>query len=474
MNEKPRIFKLIVVDDDQTIVNFAENYSSKLDYLECHGYSSPQDALNWSKLHKFDIAIIDYHMPKMGGLELISKLTKNCPDSYCLLMTGHAELQIAIDAIRTGVFDFITKPFDYNDFRFAIERVIKHVELNAQNKFLRNLLHNSYGKKQLIGKSEAIVSIRDKIKLFGQSDAPVLITGETGVGKEIVARMIHAISKRNQNSFVPVNCSVYAQTLLESELFGHEKGAFTGAERQRIGRFELAKKGTILLDEVAEIPPQLQVKLLRVLQEKEYERVGGNNTIMLLARIISITNRNIEKEINKNRLRKDLLYRLNTLHIHVPPLRERGNDILLLTNCFLKRFSLVYNKKIPSFSDRAKDIILNYPWPGNVRQLENAIEYAVLSCDTEKIYGEHLPEDILETKSPSTSNIKTLKREEDKQTIPAMISNLEREKIIACLDLNKGNKSRTASSLGLSRGQLIYRLKKYDIKITREDLIEKK
>lgn len=465
MIEKPVTFKLIVVDDDQKIVDFTEKFASKIDYIEYYGTSSPDKALSWAKVNDFDIAVIDYHMPEMNGLDLINKLSKNNKDSYYLLMTEHAELQIAIDAIRTGVFDFITKPFENNKFGLAIERVKKHTLLKNQNTFLSDLLHNNYGKRKLIGKSEEIVAIREKINLYAQSDAPVLITGETGVGKEIVARMIHALSNRNQHSFVPVNCSVYAQTLLESELFGHEKGAFTGADRQRIGRFELAKKGTLLLDEVAEIPLQLQVKLLRVLQEKEYERVGGNETINLLARIISITNRDIKIEIKKNKLREDFFYRLNTLHIHVPPLRERENDILLLANYFLKKFSLIYNKKVPSFSERAKDVICNFPWPGNVRQLENAIECAVLSCDLEQIYGEHLPEEILKTTPPtSLYNKETSEIKESEESIPMIISTLEREKIVACLNKNKWNKSKSASSLGISRGQLIYRLKKYDIK----------
>lgn len=463
MPDKPYIFKLLIVDDEQAVVDLIQGYISKVDYLDIHGCCSPHDALTWTKSNKFDIAVIDYHMPEMNGLDLINTLTKTYPDAYFLLMTGHAELQIAIDAIRTGVFDFITKPFDKNIFQLAMERVRKHVGLNHQYKLLRNLLHDSYGEKKLIGSSKEIANIHDKIKLFAQSEAPVLITGETGVGKEVVARMIHAFSNRKKSSCVPVNCSAYAETLLESELFGHEKGAFTGADKQRIGRFELAQNGTILLDEIAEISPQLQVKLLRVLEEKEFERVGGNNIIKLHARIISITNRNVEEEIRQGRLREDLYYRLNTLQIHVPPLRERENDILLLATHFFKNYLLIYNKKITSFSLRAKDVILNYSWPGNVRQLENAIDYAVLSCDTDQIYAEHLPEEILKGNLARPLKKETTAINTTEGTLSSVISTIEREKIVRCLKQNNGNKSKTASSLGITRGQLLRRLKKYSI-----------
>ncbi len=465
MLEQSFILQLLVVDDEKTVVDLVGEYASSIDFLEFQGCCSPNEALDWAKFHPVDIAVIDYNMPKMNGLELINRLEKNNKDSYYLLMTGHAELQIAIDAIRTGVFDFITKPFGKNEFRIAMERIRKHKGIQFQNMFLRDLLRDSYGKRKLIGKSVEMASIREKIQLFAKSEAPVLITGETGVGKEVVAQIIHEASNRNQNNFVPVNCSAYAETLLESELFGHEKGAFTGADRLRIGRVELTKNGTILLDEIAELPPQIQVKLLRVLQEKKFERVGGNNTIKLLARIISITNRNIEEEIKNNRLREDFYYRLNTLRIHIPPLRERKNDILLLANHFLKKFSLIHNKKVSSFSDGAKEVFCHYPWPGNVRQLENAMDYAASSCKVDQVSEEHLPEEILDGTPSKTSGKKDLSKIlNTEKTIPSIISSIEYDEIVVSLDKNKWNKSKAASSLGISRGQLLYRLKKYGIK----------
>ncbi len=465
MLEKSLTFQLLVVDDEQAVVNLLEEYASTIDFLEFHGFCSPQEALTWAKYHPVDIAVIDYNMPKMKGLDLISKLEKNEGDSYYLLMTGHAELQIAIDAIRTGVFDFITKPFKKKEFQIAMERVRKHMGIKFQNRFLRDLLRDSYRKRKLIGKSEEIISIREKMQLFAKSEAPVLITGETGVGKEVVAQIIHEAGNGNPNSFVPVNCSAYAETLLESELFGHEKGAFTGADMLRIGRFESAKNGTILLDEIAELPPQLQVKLLRVLQERKFERVGGNNTIELQARIISTTNRNIEEEIKSSRLREDFYYRLNTLRIHIPPLRERKKDILILANHFLRKFSLVHNKKVSSLDTRTQEILTNYLWPGNVRQLENSIDYAVFSCKMEQVSEEHLPEEILQSMLSKPSGGKEISKIiATEKTIPSIISNIERDKILASLDGNKWNKSKSASSLGISRGQLIYRLKKYGIK----------
>ncbi len=461
-----RALKMLVVDDNTQNVELIENYLKFLGSLTFHGETSPLKTIDWAKKNHFDIALIDYRMPEMNGIELTRSLMKISPDSIFIIMTGYSELEIVVEALRTGIFDFLSKPFKKEEFEIALERVIKHIELDRQNIALRGLLQDNYGKKLLIGNSPEMQAIRKKIALFAQSDAPVLITGETGVGKEVAARTIHTTSNRQKLPFVPVNCSAYVETLLESELFGHERGAFTGAERQRMGRLEFAQDGTLLLDEICEIPQQIQVKLLRVLQEKEFERVGGNNTIKLKARIISATNRNVQEELDNGRFRTDLYFRLNTLHIHMPPLRERKQDIDDLTEHMLSKFSLIHNKNVSSLSESAREAIHTHPLPGNVRQLENVIDYAILCCQDSQIEREHLPEELLEMVNvPVSIPSPVIKSEEQipNDNIPEMISELERQRIKKCLNENKWNKSKTATKLGLTRAQLLYRMKKYGI-----------
>ncbi len=466
LNEKTELstLKILVVDDEQSVVDLLRDFTSQKIGLEFQGCSSAKEALSWAETNYFDIAFVDYKMPEMNGLDLIKRLKSKRPESFFIIMTAYAELNTAIQAIRSHVFDFLSKPFGLHEFELSIERARKQIKLQDQNIFLRNLLHNHYGRGELIGQSTAIASVRTKIDLFSRSGTQVLITGETGVGKEVVARMIHAQSNRNKSAFVAVNCSAFVETLLESELFGHEKGAFTGADHKRIGRLELAREGTILLDEICETPPSIQVKLLRVLQEKEFERVGGNESVKLKARIISTTNRNVEYEIQNNHFREDLYYRLNTFLIHIPPLRERKEDIGFFASYFLKKFSLIYNKEISSFSDGAMEIIRNHPWPGNVRQFANVIDYAVLSCNSEQINEEHFPEKILEEFMPDHSKSKRLKtvHSQDDLTVQKKLDP-EQQKIMAILEKNRWNKSKAASQLNMTRGQLLYRMKKFGI-----------
>ena len=462
-----RSYDILVVDDEQDVISVLKEYSSSLDDLKFHGCYSAQNALSWAQTNHFDIALIDYKLPRMDGLELAKTLMKNKPESYYLIMTGYADTEIMVKAIRNGIFDFFCKPVRKHEFEIAMRRVIKHLNLKDQNSFLHDLVQSDSGRGQLIGQSKSILSVKEKVKLFAQSDAPVLITGETGVGKEIVAQMIHAQGNRHKSPFMPVNCSAFAETLLESELFGHEKGAFTGAYRERKGRLELAGHGTVFLDELCEIPTQMQVKLLRVLQERLFERVGGSNSVKLKARVISATNRSVKEEVEKNFLRKDFFYRLNTHRIHISPLRERKEDVEILALFFLKKYSLINNKQVSLFCGNVIDVFFNHPWPGNVRQLENVVNTAVLHCDQDRIGMEHLPEEFLEEKACQhpqpvvAEEINSYSREHE--NIPSAISNLERKKINDALTENKWNKSKTAESLGLTRSQLLYRLKKYNI-----------
>jgi len=472
MTDVSRSFTIIVIDDEAHILRLLKQQINKITSWKFKGFTSPADAIHWAERNSFQIALTDYKMPVMNGIELLRKLREKNKDSLNILMTGYGELDIAIDAIRLGVFDFIPKPFNLTYLNMAFERITQHLEMKNQNMFLSELAKSQYGIGEFIGQSEAVLAIRKNIQIFSQSDAPVLITGETGVGKEIVARTIHMNSKRSNQRCLPINCSAFTETLFESELFGHEKGAFTGADHQRTGKLELSNGGTVVFDELCEIPVHIQVKLLRVLQEKEFERVGGNTTIKLNTRFISVTNRVIEEEIASKRFRSDLFYRLNTLRLHIPPLRERKADIELFAPYFLKKFSLIYNKDISTFSDESMDALLDYAWPGNVRQFENTVEYAVLHCEKNKISREHLPGDFSRDAIPLNQHKEVTSKDAEPENVSqnSTLHEAEQEKLRAVretiyrtLEKNRWNKTKSAKELGLTLRQLIYRIKKCGI-----------
>lgn len=461
-----RTYKLLAVDDEDYAVRLINRYCGYRQNIDFHGVSSSSEALEWAESNNFDIALIDYKMPDINGIELVQKLKKIHPGSFFIIVTAYGGLEKAVEAMRVGMFDFLTKPLELAEFEVAMERTINSIEINNQNKLLKEFLLESSGKGKLIGVSGEIGAIKEKVQKIAGYDAPVLITGETGVGKELVARMIHDCSGVNSSRFVAVNCSAFSESLLETELFGHEKGAFTGADDQRIGRLEMAGEGVILLDELCDISPSTQVKLLRVLQEKEFERVGGNKTIKLKARILSATNKNIQEEIANGRFREDLYYRLNTIRLHIPPLRERKADIRECADHFLRKFSLIYSKENIEFSEKAIDSMLSYSWPGNVRQLQNCVELLVIESTENFIDVEHLPHDLFKsgpvtksqssTRAPGANNIN--------RKIPELLSEMERKNISDSLEENRWNKSKAAMDLGLTLAQLIYRMKKYDIK----------
>ncbi|HEB73065.1 MAG TPA: sigma-54-dependent Fis family transcriptional regulator [Nitrospirae bacterium] len=462
-----RTYNLLAIDDEDYAVRLINRYCGYREDIKCHGASTSSEALEWAKSNYFDIALIDYKMPGINGVELGQKLKKIHPGSFFIIVTAYGGLEKAVEAMRAGMFDFLTKPLELGEFELAMERAIKSIEINNQNKQLKEFLLESTGKGKLIGDSAQIKAIKQKVQKIARYDAPVLITGETGVGKEVVARMIHACSGLNNSRFVAVNCSAFSESLLESELFGHEKGAFTGADNQRIGRLEMAGDGVILLDELCDISPSTQIKLLRVLQEKEFERVGGNKTIKLKARILSATNKDIQEEIASGRFRGDLYYRLNTIHLHIPPLRERKEDIRGCMDHFLRKFSLIYSKEGLKLTKEAIDSMLAHPWPGNVRQLQNSVELLVIESADKIIDVKHLPDDLF-TSSPaerSQVNDRTLVNDNNKnRKIPELLSAMERKSIADSLEENRWNKSKAAMDLGLTLAQLIYRMKKYDIK----------
>ncbi|HTJ84781.1 MAG TPA: sigma-54 dependent transcriptional regulator, partial [Polyangiaceae bacterium] len=375
--KKPRA-RVLVVDDDQS----ARTALAKLlsaEGLDVELAEDGRDALHKTEERAPDLVVTDISMPNMDGLELLGVLRRKHKDLPVIVVTSAHDLGVAVKAMRAGAADFITKPIDMDALVVSIERALEHRDVKLEAESLRRQLDakSTDGLEGLLGTSSPMRRVYGVAKRVAPSRATVLITGESGTGKGELARAIHALSPRADKPFVSVHCASLAESLLESELFGHEKGAFTGADRRRQGRFEQAHEGTLFLDEVGEISPQTQVKLLKVLQERTFERVGGNEPIHTDVRVIAATNRDIIEEVRAGRFREDLYYRLNVVHVEMPPLRLRGGDVLLLADHFLRKFALENHKRIEGFTDAARTKLIGHRWPGNVRALENTIERAV-------------------------------------------------------------------------------------------------
>ncbi|MBR0154489.1 MAG: sigma-54-dependent Fis family transcriptional regulator [Treponema sp.] len=445
-------FTLLIIDDEKNIreglaANFEmEGYNVKL-------AEDGQTGLDLIAKGDIDLVITDLRMPGVSGEEVLRKVATETPGIPVIVLTGHGSIDSAVDAMRNGAYDFLTKPLNLDQLSMIVKRALENRELSLQHKQLKQEVEKNHSLDNIIGKSAQMQKVFELIKKVASSKASVLITGESGVGKEVVADAIHKLSPRQDHQCIKVHCAALSETLLESELFGHEKGAFTGADSLVKGRFELAHNSTIFLDEIGEINPAVQIKILRVLQEKAFERVGGTETISVDVRIIAATNRNLEEEVKKGNFREDLYYRLNVIHIHVPPLRDRKDDIPLLIAHFLEEFSRENAKDIKSIDARAKSAMYNYNWPGNIRELRNCIESAVVMCSGDEIKLEDLP--------PTVSNA----GEEKSISIPASATLDEAEKIIIMQTLaaNKNNKSKTAELLGIGRKTLHRKLEEYGV-----------
>ena len=450
-----RKFTILTIDDEENIRNgLADNF-------ELEGYDVQQAADGKSGLALvaaggIDLVITDLRMDGISGEEVVRRVATEHPGIPVIVLTGHGSIDDATAAIKAGAFDFLTKPLDLDHLNIVVKNALRGKELAEQNRELKEKLLNAggaAGADAMIGNSAELGRVRMMIEKAAPTKANVLITGESGVGKELVARAVHEKSPRKEKPFVIVHCAALSESLLESELFGFEKGAFTGAEAQHKGRFELADGGTIFLDEIGEINPATQVKLLRVLQEKKFERVGGEKTIETDVRIVAATNRNLEDEVKTGHFREDLYYRLNVVRIEMPPLRERKDDIPLLMHSFLREFNVENEKNIKGFDNRAKSAMVKYSWPGNIRELKNCVESAVVMCSGEEIRLEDLPASV------------QLKGAEQAISIPVGIPMDEAEKIIIQENLaaNNGNKSKTADVLGIGRKTLHRKLEEYGI-----------
>jgi two-component system response regulator HydG len=393
-------------------------------------------------------------------MQLLSALRERGQDVPVIVVTSAAELSSAVAAMRAGATDYLTKPVDFDALLLAIERTLEQRDIRIENENLRRQVREQQGEgiQGLLGTSPVMQHVYRLARQVAGSRATVLITGESGTGKGEFARAIHALGPRASKPFVAVHCASLAETLLESELFGHEKGSFTGADRRRVGRFEQAHEGTLFLDEVSEIPPSIQVKLLTVLQERRFERVGGNESIKVDVRIVAATNRDLAKEVSAGRFREDLYYRLNVVHAEMPPLRMRGGDILVLAEHFLRRFALEDHKAINGFTDRARMKLRGHRWPGNVRELENAIERAVVVCDGDKIDEDHLPYGA--SAGGSLDGI----------AVPgATMAELEKYAILKTLEAVDGSTVRAAELLDISVRTIQYRLHEYGMVKDRKD-----
>lgn len=445
-------FTLLIIDDEKNIreglgANFEmEGYNVKL-------AENGQQGLEFISKGDIDLVITDLRMPGISGEEVLRKVTTETPGIPVIVLTGHGSIDSAVDAMRNGAYDFLTKPLNLDQLTMIVKRALEARELSLQHKQLKKEVEKDMAFDKMIGKSAEMQKVFEMIKKVASSKASVLITGESGVGKEVVADAIHKLSPRKDHQCIKVHCAALSETLLESELFGHEKGAFTGADNLVKGRFELAHESSIFLDEIGEINPSVQIKILRVLQEKAFERVGGQETINVDVRIIAATNRVLEEEVKKGTFREDLYYRLNVIHIHVPPLRERKDDIPLLVASFLEEFAVENGKNIKGIDSQAKSAIYNYNWPGNIRELRNCIESAVVMCSGEEIKLEDLPPTVSESAGDQSINI------------PANATLDEAEKIIILQTLaaNKNNKSKTADLLGIGRKTLHRKLEEYGI-----------
>jgi len=448
-------FNILIVDDEK---NIREGLGRS---LEMDGYNillagDGKEGLSLVNKKEIDLVISDLKMPEMSGEELLRNLSSSNPNIPVIILTGHGTIKSAVDAMRDGAFDFLTKPVNLDRMSLLVKRALSNRQLVLKHRELQNEIDKLSKKNKfssIIGKSAPMRKVLDIVEQVADTKASVLITGESGVGKELIAEALHNLSPRKDKRMVEVHCAALAESLLESELFGHEKGAFTGAVSLKRGRFEVSDGGTIFLDEIGEISGQVQIKLLRVLQEKKFERVGGEDTLEVDIRIISATNKDLKEETEKGNFREDLFYRLNVVNIHVPPLRERKEDIELLSAAFLKEFSEENGKNITGIDQKARLALHNYNWPGNIRELRNCLESAVVMCKGNVITIDDMPPSI-------GSNT-----DDDSIKIPIGISMelAEKEIIKATLFHENGNKTRTAEILGIGRKTLHRKINEYGL-----------
>jgi DNA-binding NtrC family response regulator len=450
--------KILIAEDEKTQRDLLEGFLKK-EGFSVDAVSNGREFLHRLEGDFFDVALIDYKMPELDGLQTLREIRRLYPQLPVVMMTAYGTVETAVASMKEGALDYLTKPIDLDELLLILQKVIERCNLIQENKVLKAQLQERYTFSNIIYGSPKMQEVMGLVARVAPSQATVLIRGESGTGKELIANAVHYASSRSKMALVKVNCSAIPETLLESELFGHEKGAFTGAAQRRIGRFEEADGGTLFLDEIGDLLPGTQVKLLRILQEKEFQRLGSNQMLKTDVRVIAATHQDLEEAMKKGQFREDLYYRLNVISVSLPPLRERKEDIPLLIDYFLKKYSKANQKSISDISKEARNLFLRYPYPGNVRELENLIERAVVLCRGEVITTQDLPFHLKEEKPEgSWESAKKAKN------LPESLEEIERDLIMKALHQHQGVQTRAAESLGISERVLRYKIKKYGIR----------
>lgn len=457
--------RILLVDDEVSIRKALERFLTGLRH-EVVCAADGEEALRRAEENPIDVALVDLVMPKMGGIELIRSLKQRRPELVSIVLTGFGTITSAVEAMKAGAYHYVTKPFELDDIAQLIDTALEHHSLKEENRRLKDQLHGRYRFENIIGTNDGLGSVFDMIEKVSETDSTVLILGESGTGKELIARAIHYNSPRREKPLVTVNCAAIPEELLESELFGHVKGAFTGAVGTRPGRFDVADHGTIFLDEIGDMSLKLQVKVLRVLQEQRFEPVGSNKTHQVDVRIIAATNQNLEQLVAERRFREDLFYRLNVIPIHLPPLRERPADIALLVRHFVEKYNAVCGHRLEGVNEETLKLLQGYDWPGNVRELENVMERSVVLKKMGILRREDLPEKLL-NHAPRTGESLPVKEGIAEMRIPDAgisfkhaVADFETELIMQALERTGGNKNRAASLLKLNRTTLVEKIKK--------------
>lgn len=448
--------KAILVVDDEESHRMMLRAHLEQDGFEVVEASDGHEAVEKVENRFFDLVLIDIRMPKMDGMEALRQIKHFNPSIPVIMMTAYGSIDSAVETLKSGAEDYLTKPLDMDELLIKVHRSLRFRQLEEENLLHRERLGTRFDFSSIIGKSPRMKELFEMLSMVAPTDATILLLGESGTGKEIVANAIHQNSQRMEMPYVKVSCAALPETLLESELFGHERGAFTGAMSKKKGRFELADNGTIFLDEIGEMSPLTQTKILRVLQEMEFESVGGTKTIQVDVRIITATNKDLDEEVRKGRFREDLYYRLNVVPITIPPLRERKDDIPILVEHFFRIYREKNRRTITGFEPRVMDAFIRYPWPGNVRELENIVERTVIMCRGDMISIHDLPPTVMASQQEEG---------ESEFISRPTLKDVEREAIVRTLRHTGGNRTRTAIFLGITRKTLHNKIKEYGIKI---------
>lgn len=456
--------KILIVEDELNLRKLLSIFLTQQQY-QVIAVDNAEEAIELLAQQPIDLILMDNRLPQMTGLEALKIIKEIHPEMFIILMTAYAGVDTAVEALKLGAIDYIVKPFDLNELKALIKRTLELSKAKKQGIDLSQKiqLSNSDNQGHILTNSPNMMELCRNIAKISQTKTTVLITGESGTGKELVAKTIHYYSTRSTGPFIKVNCGALPETLLESTLFGHEKGSFTGAYQRQIGLFERAHRGTLFLDEVAEMSTNLQVKLLRVIQEREFEPLGGSRLIKTDFRLIAATNRSLQDMISTGEFREDLFYRLNVMELSLPPLRNRKNDVMLLARYFANQFCHENNKELLDFSISAVEVLNQYAWPGNVRELSNAIEHAVVMSNGLFIYPQDLPAHIIAHKKTPDFNPDFSEDEQSRTTLKEKVKIYEKELIINELKLNRGHRENTARSLGISKRTLLYKMQEYEI-----------